>query len=134
MFRFSWIWLVFVISIGLIGTTACDNLSRGEPILPQSVVDAIAGESVKIFETSAPEGSILVEDARLVTYWGKVPSDEAVDYSDVICYQSEIKYYHEGVERKLYYQGVVKKPSESDKPWYMDEVSGDSWYEYSCGS
>ena len=125
------VWIAFIGMVILFGLSSCGSL-RGEPVLPQEVVNAIAQESVKFFTADAPEGSRLIETAKLETYWGQlVPSDEE-KYADVICFKAEIKFVYQGYERVTYYQGIVKKPKASGTPWFVDDVSLPVWEEYNC--
>ena len=113
--------------------TACGSAFRGDPVLPKEVVDAIAKESVKFFAKEAPEGSLLVETAKLETFWGQLVGDDVEKYADVICFKAGIKYIYNGIELITYYQGLVKKPGASGTPWFVDDVSLDVWNQYSCG-
>ncbi|MFC1879324.1 hypothetical protein ACFLZW_05370 [Chloroflexota bacterium] len=122
---------LFMIVI-LLALTACGGM-RGDPILPQEVVDAIAQESVKYYTNLAPEGSLLVETAKLETFWGQILPGEEEKYAEVICFKAEIQYFVQGIEQITFYQGLVKKPKASGIPWHVDDVSLDVWVEHVCG-
>lgn len=129
-FRIAFV-LLMVLALSV---SACDAVGRGRPDLPQKVVDAIADESVKYYQRMAPEGAMLIEDARLDLFWGEVLPEDAEDYAQVICFQSEIQFVHLGYQNQLYYQGIVKKPKGAGIPWYVDDATQEDWGEYSCAA
>ena len=130
------LWMKVIVTISLLmafGLGACGTVIRGVPEIPQQVVDAIAGETVKYYEKQAPPESLLIETAKLDLYWGEIlPQDEA-DYSEVICFRAEVQYLVMGQDSVIYYHGIVKKPLETGGAWFIDQISAEIWQEYGCG-